>query len=180
MRGGRSLAAALTVLLSAGCGLEVQPGRDEESVADEPGAPDRRIALVVEHAASEGGEIDRRCVTLAGDDTEADGQSLLEASGLRHTTQFFRDQNSYALCSIEGEGCVFPDHNCFCKPEYWSAWRLEDEGWVSFEQGLSKWELADGQVWGLRWGDGATPPGEADFAAICAASPSSQGDGSTR
>lgn len=158
----RRLLGILLAMAVGACGQ----GGSREPAAQAGGAAeggDHRAALVVTHGD---GSTETACIRFAED--ELNGIELLERSGLPHAVEFSRSQDSYALCSLDGEGCDYPDEPCFCQPRYWSYWSREAETWVLHPVGISQWSVTDGSLFGTRWGDGTTAPAAGSVDEICA------------
>ncbi|MFH1722307.1 MAG: carboxypeptidase-like regulatory domain-containing protein [Candidatus Altiarchaeota archaeon] len=120
-----------------------------------------------------------KCLDLA---EGSDGYDLLEATGLGIVWSP-PSQWGHGLCGIEGTGC--PSDNCFCGgEEYWGIYLAEDgeTSWdylpVGFDAGSECWNrdqnsfdghycIAEGDVFGLRWGTYDQLPEYGSFREIC-------------
>jgi hypothetical protein len=128
-----------------------------------------RAGVVVTH---DDGATATRCVSFAED--VISGYELLTRSGLELAVE--ANATGATVCSLDGQGCAFPEQSCFCKCQgspcvYWSYWRLEDDGWSYQTIGAGGTQVTDGAVEGWRWGagtvDSATEPPLLTLAEIC-------------
>jgi hypothetical protein len=128
-----------------------------------------RAGLVVTH---DDGATVTRCVSFAED--VISGYELLARSGLELAVE--ANATGATVCSLDGQGCAFPEQSCFCKCQgspcvYWSYWRLGADGWTYQTIGAGGTQVTDGAVEGWRWGagtvDSATEPRLLTLAEIC-------------
>ncbi|MDQ4075073.1 MAG: hypothetical protein M3220_02365 [Chloroflexota bacterium] len=140
-----------------------------EAQAQEP----NRAGLVIQYGD---GRFETACVSFT--EPEISGFDLLQRSGLPMT---YDAQGGVKVCSIGGEGCIFPADSCFCQCEgmgpcvYWSYHQLEADGsWQYSQVGAGASTVGPGEVDGWRWDEGgpntAPPPPNVSFESICAAS----------
>lgn len=136
-----------------------------------------RAGVVVQHGD---GEIATACVEF--EEPALSGLELLRRSGL---DMIYEATAGLTVCSIDGEGCQYPNEDCFCECmgdgpcTYWSYWHLDAETgqWTYSQLGADAYEVKPGTVDGWRWGAGtpgnAPEPPQVTFAEICepAASP---------
>lgn len=129
-----------------------------------------RAALVVRFAD---GAVETRCITF--DAPTISGAELLARSDLPVIMQHSSGLGG-AVCSIRGQGCAFPNQDCFCKCqgstcEYWAYYHGRDDGWAYSDVGAGNYQVTDGAVEGWSWGKGdfsnGTPPPPLRFADIC-------------
>ena len=129
--------------------------------------------LVVVHGD---GQVETRCVRF--DEPTISGLVLLERSGL--DVNYSTQSGGVTMCSLDGEGCDFPQESCFCQCEgigtctYWSYHSQEEGGtWRYNPIGASLAEIEDGDVEGWVWGAGNTSaapaPPALSFEEICEA-----------
>jgi hypothetical protein len=126
-----------------------------------------RVGLVVVHGD---GSTITRCIEFSG--AEISGYDVLQRSGLEIVASHDPGMGA-ALCAIDGEGCGAED--CFCQCQgstciYWSYWHLDGGDWVYSAVGASAYKAHNGDVEGLRWGEGDPPP-VIPFDQICAPPP---------
>ena len=131
-----------------------------------------RAGVVV---VSGNGEVHTACVSFA--EPSIGGLELLEQSGLDVTMQLAGGNGT--VCSIAGEGCIFPRETCFCQCQgggacrYWSYWHLAGGGWQYATAGAPGYRVqpggVDGWVWGAGDSDQAVQPPAVSFDAICPA-----------
>ncbi|MGL4650308.1 MAG: hypothetical protein ACRC1H_12950, partial [Caldilineaceae bacterium] len=116
-----------------------------------------------------------RCVEFA--EQSVSGYDLLAASGIALSSE--PAAMGVTICSLDGEGCGFPQESCFCQCQgspcvYWSYWTLGDEGWSYANLGAGNQRVRDGDVQAWVWGAGtsgeAPEPPSATFGDICAVS----------
>jgi hypothetical protein len=93
-RNGRILFALITLALLA---FMIEPTQ---------GQSDYRVALVVRHS---NGEVVKQCVNIGA--PTASGYDVLIASGLDLSIE--AQSMGTVICSINGEGCSFPQQSCF-------------------------------------------------------------------
>lgn len=129
-----------------------------------------QAALVVVHGD---GRVQTRCVDFA--EPQLSGLELLQRAGLEMSLETTGMGSS--ICSLDGEGCTYPQQGCFCQCEgatclYWSYWRWENDAWRYSSLGASSSTVAPGALEGWVWGAGAVenaqPPPMIDYAAVCA------------
>lgn len=123
------------------------------------------------------GSIHTACVTFS--EPAISGLALLERSGF--DVKVAASGGNAAVCSIQGEGCAFPQQDCFCQCKgagacrYWAYWHLLDNGWQYASTGAPGYEVPPGGVDGWTWGPGnagaAAKPPATSFAQICPAAP---------
>ncbi len=106
------------------------------------------------------GDGSSRVLEVGFDAESIDGEELFERSGSSFTARYFTRPGGWALCSVDGEGCSYPDERCLCQSSYWSQWRWDAEAaeWVSLSEGILGRTVRDGDVWGVVWGDGSAAP----------------------
>jgi hypothetical protein len=103
------------------------------------------------------------------------GYELLQRAGLPASVEV--SAIGPTVCSIDGEGCAYPQESCFCRCQgspcvYWSYWRQQENGgWRYQALGAGNTRVRNGDVEGWRWAAGTTrdaeSPPAASFAAIC-------------
>jgi hypothetical protein len=134
-----------------------------------------RAALVVVHAD---GSVRMACVSF--DEPQLTGAQLLSRSGFQYSEDA-GNAMGIMICSIDGEGCDFPQSSCLCRCEtpgectYWSYFnRTNEGGWVYSPLGPSGRAVADGDVDAWVWLSGTGPGGPASspvpdisFADVC-------------
>jgi hypothetical protein len=134
-----------------------------------------RAGLVVVHGD---GSVATRCVAFS--EASISGADLLARSGFDLAVE--ASSMGATVCSIDGEGCSFPQQSCFCACEgspciYWSYWRLAGDTWRYSNVGAGGSSVSDGEIDGWRWGLGSVEKAEAppviSFEEICAADRSS-------
>ncbi|MEZ4716707.1 MAG: hypothetical protein R2851_11565 [Caldilineaceae bacterium] len=86
---------------------------------------ENRVGLVVVH---EDGAVVSQCVAV--DQPEVTGLQVLEQSGLDLNYDPSNPMGA-AVCRIDGEGCGYPQDDCFCRCLdvpcfYWSYWTWTD------------------------------------------------------
>ncbi len=102
-----------------------------------------------------------RCISFESESIS--GYELLERSGLEMRTEV--SGMGPTLCAIDGEGCAAGEH-CFCRClssscEYWSYWRLEDDGWRYSNIGAGNTTVTAGVVDAWVWSEGSIQKGTA-------------------
>ena len=119
-----------------------------------------RAALVVVHGD---GSIQTACVTF--DEPQLSGAQLLSRSGFQHSEDAGNPMG-ILVCSIDGEGCDFPQSSCLCQCEtpgecsYWSYFnRTSEGGWVYGPLGPSGRTVTDGDMDAWVWLSGTGPGG---------------------
>lgn len=129
-----------------------------------------QIGLVVIHGD---GSTVTRCIEFS--EPELRGYDLLQHANLELSIN--ADSMGTVICSIDGEGCTFPQEDCFCgmnqdPPRYWSYWRVENGQWIYSNLGSSSSIVKPGAIEGWVWGTGdedeaqSPPPYSLDM--ICA------------
>lgn len=144
----------LSLLLALAC---IAPNNDSP-ISTPPTQGTHHATLIVL-----GAEGAARSVDVGFNAETVEGWELLERSGLGFTAQYFPSPGGWALCSVAGEGCSYPDDRCLCRSSYWSQWRWDPESgdtgeWVTLAEGLLGQTVRDGSAWGVVWGDGSKPP----------------------
>jgi hypothetical protein len=112
-----------------------------------------RAGLVIQHGD---GRVVTRCVSFQ--EETISGYDLLAASGL--DLNIAADSVGTSICRLDGEGCTFPQDQCFCQCTsqpclYWSYWRQSGGGWGYSQLGASNTQVHDGDVEGWVWGEGS-------------------------
>jgi hypothetical protein len=129
-----------------------------------------QIALVIVHGD---GSATTRCVEFS--EAELSGIDVLQRSQLSLNTDL--GSMGSAVCSLDGEGCVTPQEDCFCgmnrNPSvYWSYWEIVNKEWQYSQMGAGNKMVQPGGVEGWIWGTGrideAAPPPVYTFEQICA------------
>ena len=130
-----------------------------------------RAGLVIAHG---NGETIKRCVEFA--ESQITGLELLQRAGLNLNVDA-SNAIGVSVCSIDSEGCTYPDQACFCQCQgspcvYWSYWHLTaDNAWQYSNMGTANNALHNGDVDGWIWGAGTTssanPPPQVTFDEIC-------------
>lgn len=122
--------------------------------APEPGLQSR-AGIIVQHA---NGELTTSCVTFEGEETN--GEALLNLSKIPFIADSGNSLGSI-VCSIEGEGCLFPEENCFCECSgpgecsYWSYFiKTNDQQWAYAPVGARMRTIRDGDLDAWVWGSG--------------------------
>ena len=120
-----------------------------------------RAGIIVQHAS---GQLTTRCVTFEGEETN--GEALLNLSNIPFVADVGNSLGSI-VCSIEGEGCLFPEENCFCECSglgactYWSYFIMsEDQKWTYAPVGARMRNIHDGDLDAWVWGAGANSGGD--------------------
>lgn len=136
--------------------------------ADSP----HRAGLVIQHGD---GSVETQCVTFP--EESITGLDVVLRSGVDVNVDASNSQGA-TICRLGGEGCSYPQQNCFCQCTgstcvYWSYWRWENGGWVYSSFGASSTTVTDGAVEGWVWGPGnvgaASPPPVRTIDEICTA-----------
>jgi hypothetical protein len=132
---------------------------------------ENRAGLVIVHGD---GTTDQYCVAFP--EASISGYELLTRAGL--TLSVEAAASGATICSIDGEGCSYPQESCFCQCQgspcvYWSYWRMTEDGWLYQNLGAGNTKVRHGDVEGWHWAAGTTRNAEAPpaiaFEAICAA-----------
>jgi hypothetical protein len=130
-----------------------------------------RAGLVIVHGD---GTTAQYCVAFP--EASISGYELLTRAGL--TLSVEAAASGATICSIDGEGCNFPQESCFCQCQgspcvYWSYWRMTEDGWLYQNMGAGNTNVRDGDVEGWHWAAGTTRNAEAPpaiaFDEICTA-----------
>jgi hypothetical protein len=119
--------------------------------ADDP----NQVGLVVRFS---NGSTFTACIEF--DESQLTGEEVLDRSGL----SILKD-TSYglgaAICRIEGDGCDYPQENCFCQCEgveceYWAYYHLDRQNneWIYSGMGATWHTVQHGDVEGWAWGAG--------------------------
>lgn len=114
---------------------------------------------------------------VAFEEPSISGLELLRRSGLPLTFQDFGGGN-VTVCSIDGEGCPYPEKPCFCLCEstggdcrFWGYYRASSGRWHFSETGAGVRPVRDGEVEGWKFGAhgtaGADPPPQATLNQLC-------------
>jgi hypothetical protein len=142
--------------------------------ADSP----NRVALVVKHGD---GDVITQCIEFNGD--QISGYEVLKRSNL--DLNFEPNAMGAAICRIDGEGCSYPQDDCFCQCNdltgqtpciYWSYWYRDGGDWRYSGFGASSRDARNGDVEGWVWSEGSvssadTEPPDLEFSDICAELP---------
>ena len=132
---------------------------------------DQQAGLIVVHGD---GTLTQQCVAFA--EESISGYELLKRAGVAMRVE--AGSIGATVCSIDGEGCAFPQESCFCRCEggpctYWSYWRLADDGWQYQNLGAGNTKVRNGDVEAWHWAEGtpkdAKKPPPVTFDALCAA-----------
>ncbi len=108
---------------------------------------------------------------------ELRGVDLLKALGVPLSLQESPGLGA-AVCAIDGEGCLYPAEDCFCRCSggadcaYWRYFLRgpKDSEWVYAPVGASQRRLGPGDLDAWVWGgEAATPPPEVTFETVCEA-----------
>jgi hypothetical protein len=119
------------------------------------------------------------CVSFS--EESVSGYDLLVAAGHDLTSE--QAAMGATICSIEGEGCAYPQESCFCRCQgseciYWSYWRLTEAGWQYANLGAANQRVMPGDVQAWVWGPGtsgaAPEPPPTSFASLCQAPASAE------
>ena len=117
--------------------------------------PPNRAGLVIQHGD---GSVTSQCVSFQ--EETISGYDLLVASGL--DLNFEVAGMGATICRLDGEGCTFPQDQCFCQCTgqpcvYWSYWRQSggQSSWEYSSLGASNTQVRDGDVEGWVWGEGS-------------------------
>lgn len=132
-----------------------------------------RAGVIVQHGD---GSVQAQCVTFP--EESITGLDILLRSGLDLNIDASNSMGA-TICRLDGEGCTFPQQDCFCQCTgsncvYWSYWRWENGTWVYSNLGASSTSVTDGGIEGWVWGQGnngaSPPPSPPPIDDICAAS----------
>ncbi|NPA91586.1 MAG: hypothetical protein GXO55_09095, partial [Chloroflexi bacterium] len=113
------------------------------------------------------GRVETRCITFT--EETLTGLEVLERSGIPIVVD---PTGSFgpAVCKIDGEGCQYPQEDCFCHCqqlgatcEYWAYYHLRGDHWEYSGEGAGTYVVHPGDVEGWAWGvgepgQGAAPP----------------------
>lgn len=131
-----------------------------------------QAGLVVVHGD---GAVETVCVSFT--ESQISGLDLLERSGLDLNYEAGGGMGG-AICRIDGEGCTYPQDDCFCQCQsggaectYWSYWLLDGGSWQYASLGAANRTLSGGEVDGWVWGPGSDPPPQVGFTEICQPDP---------
>lgn len=129
------------------------------------GQEPNRAAVVVQHGDL---ETSSACVTFPTDTIS--GFELLERSGFEYIAQQFDFGRS--ICWLDGEGCNYPEEDCFCDPvNFWGYW-TQDEGEpipTQSDVGPDDRTVEDGDLDHWVWGPSGSAPVPEDFSEVCPA-----------
>jgi hypothetical protein len=133
-----------------------------------------RAGLIVGHSD---GSFSTSCVTFEGSATS--GEDLLRQSGVPVRLDAGNALGTL-VCSIDEEGCAFPDEACLCRCRgagtcsYWAYFNWEDNGWIYAVQGARLHMLSDGDLDAWIWLDRSLaadelplPPSDLTFESVC-------------
>lgn len=155
---------ALTSILLVACAAEPATGAGG------------RAALVVRHGD---GSLQTACVSFDGDTIT--GEDLLKQSGLALGLDAANALGTL-VCSIDGEGCDFPQQACLCQCDrpgscaYWAyfGWDRQRGDWTYAVQGARMRQLHDGDLDAWIWLTSTGPeaveaalPKDVDFEKVC-------------
>jgi hypothetical protein len=135
------LGLGLLVALLAGCASAPQTGGGG------------RVALIVRHGD---GQLETACVSYEGESIS--GEELLATSGFAVRLDAANAMGSL-ICSIDGEGCAFPEEPCLCQCDqpgacgYWAyfGWDPQRGAWTYAAQGARLRQLHDGDLDAWVW-----------------------------
>jgi hypothetical protein len=134
---------------------------------------DNRVGLVITH--DDGSNI-QQCVSFS--ESEISGLQVLERSSLDLNYDAGNAMGA-SICRIDGEGCSFPQDDCFCQCleppcRYWSYWTLGEADWNYSSIGASNHSVSDKDVEAWVWSEGTIngnaerqPPDGLTFDQIC-------------
>lgn len=120
--------------------------------------PEGRVGLVVRHSD---GRVETACVPYSGDVT---GEDVLLQSGLEVRMDMANALGSL-VCSIDGEGCAFPEESCLCECDqpgacgYWAyfGWDAARNSWIYNALGARARRLTDGDLDAWVWLESTGP-----------------------
>ncbi len=111
-----------------------------------------QAGLIIQHGD---GEIDKLCIRFQGE--EITGEKLLSLSELPHNIDMANPLGAI-ICSIDGEGCSFPEVKCFCQCDgpgscsYWAYFIRGPEGdWLYAPLGARGRTVHDGDLDAWVW-----------------------------
>ncbi len=138
--------------------------------ADSP----NRVGLVVAH----GDKVITRCIEFS--ETEISGYEVLRRANLDLNVDASNSMGA-AVCRIDGQGCTYPQEDCFCQCQgtpcrFWIYWHLVNGDWQFSSLGASNYKVRSGSVEGWVWGEGVPSSGgvrppRLAFEEICAEPP---------
>lgn len=129
------------------------------------GQEPNRAAVVVQHGDL---ETSGACVTFPSDTIS--GLELLERSGFEYIAQEFDFGRS--ICWLDGEGCNYPEEDCFCDPvNFWGYWTQDDGEPLPTQSdvGPDDRTVEDGDLDHWVWGAAGSAPVPKDFSDVCPA-----------
>jgi hypothetical protein len=117
------------------------------------GSTQGRAGVIVRH--SDGSTV-TVCIPFAGEDVT--GEEVLLQSGLEVRMDMANALGSL-VCSVDGEGCAFPEEACLCECDrpgacgYWAyfSWDETGQGWIYNSQGARLRRLGDGALDAWVW-----------------------------
>ena len=116
-----------------------------------------RAALILQ---TPDGNTQQRCVSF--NDSEITGEELLLRSGWDVTLEAGNPMGSI-ICSIDRQGCVYPEEKCFCacanlgSCSYWAYFTQTEAGqWVYSPLGARAQKVMDGDVHAWAWVTGSS------------------------
>ncbi len=130
-----------------------------------------QAGLVIQHGD---GSVLTVCVTF--EEPSISGLELLRRAGISVSADSSSGLGT-TICGLDGEGCNYPDENCFCQCQgasckYWQYWRL-GETWQYSQLGAVDTDVVQGDVDGWVWAEGDPSGGQKPpaitFAEICGA-----------
>jgi hypothetical protein len=118
---------------------------------------ENQAGLVIQYGD---GRVETACVYFS--EPEISGLDALTRSGLSYIAQ--TGGVGAAVCKIGGDGCDFPNEDCFCRCKgadctYWSYQQLRDGAWAQSPLGASSSKVRPGNVEGWAWGAGSVAQG---------------------
>ncbi len=135
-----------------------------------------RAGLIVRHGDA---RLVTACVAFEGESIS--GEELLARSGFDIRLDAANALGSL-ICSIDGEGCAFPEKPCLCRCDqpgacgYWAyfGWDLQTGSWTYAAQGARQRQLHDGDLDAWVWLDSTGPeavtaalPQDVTFKDVC-------------
>ena len=128
------------------------------TAADLTPGPQGRVGLIVRHSD---GRVETACVPFSGDVT---GEDVLLQSGLEVRMDMANALGSL-VCSIDGEGCAFPEEACLCECDqpgacgYWAyfSWDAARSSWIYNSLGARARHLTDGDLDAWVWLESTGP-----------------------
>ncbi len=143
------------------------------ALAQEEGQEENRAGLVVIHGD---GTTVQRCISFS--EPEISGLQVLERSGLDLNYDPGNSMGA-AICRIDGEGCSFPQEDCYCQCQeppcfFWSYWYRMDGEWTFSPLGAASRKVKDGNAEAWVWSEGTIsnnaerqPPADLTYDQIC-------------